>query len=229
MSKILPSQSPLSQTPQLFSVKEELSSITQILHLTHHRNKNQHRLTKWWKQFSILRRNISKLLLEVENLETAEKFSTGGDKGGKAFSTVVKDLQYANLGLVLLGMLARIRTVIRSLGKEKLDKEEEIESETQAGGNERVDELSRVDEAMQDLGEVVRREDVATLDHEEEQDEEDKVAAGLKASKAKGRKSGALPALKSDSEPRPKKSKEEKKKKKRKRGDAFDDLFDRLI
>lgn len=84
MSKPLPSQSPsLPQTPQLSSIKQELSSITQILHLTHHRNKNQHRLTKWWKQFSILRRNTSKLLLDVENLETAEKFSTGGDKGGK--------------------------------------------------------------------------------------------------------------------------------------------------
>jgi ribonuclease MRP protein subunit RMP1 len=48
------------------SPTEELISINQILHLTHHRNKNQHRLAKWWKEFSLLRRNMAKLLTELE-------------------------------------------------------------------------------------------------------------------------------------------------------------------
>lgn len=147
----------------------------------------------------------------------------------RAFSTVVKDLQYANLGLVHLGMLARIRTVIRSLGKEKVDEEEESESEIRDSGKDQVDEPSCVGKAMQDFGEVVKREDIATRNHGQEQAGEDEIAAGLKAPKAKRRKVETVPAMNSDSEAGSKKCKEEKKKKKRKRGDAFDDLFDRLI
>lgn len=45
---------------------KELSSIIQILHLTYHRNKNQHRLAKWWKEFSQLRRNVMKFSHEIE-------------------------------------------------------------------------------------------------------------------------------------------------------------------
>ncbi|KAH6715227.1 hypothetical protein BKA61DRAFT_655519 [Leptodontidium sp. MPI-SDFR-AT-0119] len=54
----------------------ELTSITHLLHLTHHRNKNQHRLAKWWKAFSILRRQVGKLVAEVEVLERCVKFSS---------------------------------------------------------------------------------------------------------------------------------------------------------
>jgi ribonuclease MRP protein subunit RMP1 len=61
--------------------KEDLTSIHQILHLTHHRNKNQHRLSKWYKPFSQLRRQVAKLIAELEALEVAEKFSTGSGKG----------------------------------------------------------------------------------------------------------------------------------------------------
>ena len=60
------------------TAKEVLSSISQILHLAHHRNKNQHRLSKWYKSFSQLRRQISKLLVEIESLENAERFDVTG-------------------------------------------------------------------------------------------------------------------------------------------------------
>jgi ribonuclease MRP protein subunit RMP1 len=58
------------------SPKESLISAQQLLHLTHHRNKNQHRLSKWYKAFSILRRQITKLIAELETLETAELYSS---------------------------------------------------------------------------------------------------------------------------------------------------------
>jgi ribonuclease MRP protein subunit RMP1 len=61
--------------------KEELTSVHQILHLTHHRNKNQHRLSKWYKSFSQLRRQVAKLITELEALEVAEIYSTGSGKG----------------------------------------------------------------------------------------------------------------------------------------------------
>ena len=63
------------------SPKETLISVQQLLHLTHHRNKNQHRLSKWYKAFSILRHQIVKLIAELETLETAELYSSKGKKG----------------------------------------------------------------------------------------------------------------------------------------------------
>jgi len=62
--------------PQPTSPSQELTSITHLLHLFHHRNKNQHRLSKWWKSFSQLRRQTGKLLTEFEALETCVKFSS---------------------------------------------------------------------------------------------------------------------------------------------------------
>lgn len=44
----------------------EIEDIDRMLHLTMHRNKNQHRLAKWWKSFQMLRRNIAKLVVELE-------------------------------------------------------------------------------------------------------------------------------------------------------------------
>jgi ribonuclease MRP protein subunit RMP1 len=60
------------------SPKETLISVQQLLHLTHHRNKNQHRLSKWYKAFSILRHQVVKLIAELETLETAELYSSKG-------------------------------------------------------------------------------------------------------------------------------------------------------
>ncbi len=59
---------------------EELTSITQILHLTHHRNHNQHRLSKWYSSFSQLRRQVSKIITELEALNTAISFSSTESK-----------------------------------------------------------------------------------------------------------------------------------------------------
>jgi ribonuclease MRP protein subunit RMP1 len=57
-----------------------LHSLYQILHLTHHRNKNQHRLAKWYISFGILRRQVSRLLALVPEY-TLESQSRGKAKG----------------------------------------------------------------------------------------------------------------------------------------------------
>jgi len=44
-----------------------LEADARILHLTYHRNKNQHRLTKWWNWLSMLRRCVAKLLLDIQS------------------------------------------------------------------------------------------------------------------------------------------------------------------
>jgi ribonuclease MRP protein subunit RMP1 len=62
---------------------EELTAISHLLHLSFHRNKNQHRLTKWWSSLSQLRRQVQKLIFELSTLKTAEKFDVTGGKGVK--------------------------------------------------------------------------------------------------------------------------------------------------
>ena len=43
-----------------------LRSSSQILHLLHHRNKNQHRRAHWFQYLSLLKRHLNKLIAEVE-------------------------------------------------------------------------------------------------------------------------------------------------------------------
>lgn len=48
----------------------ELQEVLKILQLIFHRNKNQHRLTKWWKWLSILKRSVTKLVQELTGKES---------------------------------------------------------------------------------------------------------------------------------------------------------------
>jgi ribonuclease MRP protein subunit RMP1 len=50
---------------------ESLLPVQHLLHLTAHRNKNQHRIAKWWASFSILRRQLGKLITALENPDAA--------------------------------------------------------------------------------------------------------------------------------------------------------------
>lgn len=44
----------------------QLRAISTSLHLLYHRNKNQHRQSKWWKWLTMLRRNVIKLSQELQ-------------------------------------------------------------------------------------------------------------------------------------------------------------------
>lgn len=46
-----------------------LKEVYMTLHLVYHRNKNQHRNSKWWKWLSILKRSTLKLAMDVEELD----------------------------------------------------------------------------------------------------------------------------------------------------------------
>lgn len=61
-----------------------LLTISTHLHAFHHRNRNQHRLAKWYKGFSTLRRQVDKLIKEVEKLEEAERFDDKGAGVGES-------------------------------------------------------------------------------------------------------------------------------------------------
>ena len=48
--------------------QEALQHLSDILHLFHHRNKNQHRRSIWWRHFSNFRRQLDALVGEISGL-----------------------------------------------------------------------------------------------------------------------------------------------------------------
>ncbi|KAI9881387.1 MAG: hypothetical protein M1830_003394 [Pleopsidium flavum] len=97
----------------------ELQEVSKLLQLMFHRNKNQHRLTKWWKRLSMLKRSVTKLLREIAAKET-EAVKTRVcymaelllPKCYLAFTNVIADQQFAAMGLVLLANLAKVSRII---------------------------------------------------------------------------------------------------------------------
>ncbi|KAF7511363.1 hypothetical protein GJ744_004928 [Endocarpon pusillum] len=145
----------------------ELREVDHQLHLIYRRNKNQHRLQKWWKWVGLLRRSIKKLLAfegrgwirreeekEKEHLErwVREVLIPGA---WLAFSTLVADTQFSTLGVVLTAVLARVGKI---LGLPK--------TEQQALGMEiKLKSLlaASVRQTGQDAGEIVLREYVEDM------------------------------------------------------------------
>ncbi|PVH85421.1 hypothetical protein DL98DRAFT_568206 [Cadophora sp. DSE1049] len=259
----------------LSSPSQELTSITHLLHLFHHRNKNQHRLSKWWKSFSQLRRQVGKLLAEVEALETCLKFSSASSSSSKskkrkgkdgegstvggvregggeskyvraaretveerveflerwvvpkcflAFSNVVADNQYAALGLMLMGTLARVQTALKELGREREDGDGEGAVDEKEISREEKEGDARETEA--DLGVVVSREAVLRTEGDDDDEVQLKKSKKLKRrERAEKEEEGAAGAEAGGDAPPAKRP----KKKRKKGGDALDDLFAGLI
>ncbi|OIW33853.1 hypothetical protein CONLIGDRAFT_198192 [Coniochaeta ligniaria NRRL 30616] len=62
-----------------------LGPVLGILDSFNHRNKNQHRLSKWWAQFDMLRRGLRKLVVDLQACvdSQAKTASSGGSKNRK--------------------------------------------------------------------------------------------------------------------------------------------------
>jgi ribonuclease MRP protein subunit RMP1 len=131
----------------------------------------------------------------------------------RAFSNLTADNQFAPLGLMLLGCLARARMVVGGL------KGEDVEKAEDGGGNEQ-DVLA--EERQDDVGEVVKRDEVVEQTYEGEQEDGIKVRNSKKQKRKKDAPDKAQKEV-GDSTPL------KRLKKKRKKGDAFDDLFSSLI
>ncbi|KAF4634613.1 hypothetical protein G7Y89_g3506 [Cudoniella acicularis] len=277
-----------------------LKNLEDTLHLLHHRNKNQHRLAKWYKSLSQFRRQIPKLVSEFEAyysaraikeesvyvvkaresliarisfvrerligrwylylIELAASVAKEGPRtiffemakaiweanlfvmgaGPKsrplgrpsplwAFSNVVADNQYAALGLMLVGSLARFRSVLNIIGREVDIEEDDLEEELDEPALQ-PEEL----EAKVDVGEVIERTAFEDLHfggkvrgkEEDGNVEDDKEVTPRKSlQKEKKKRKQVIEAKEAKAEPTPTK----RPKKKRKKGDAFDDLFDSLM
>lgn len=111
---------------------ETLQHFSDLLQLFHHRNKNQHRRSIWWRQFSIFRKQLCRLHFAVQQLHEVpashlakakkrneDKRTTKRieqqltfwenvmvPKWHHAFSQLTADGRFATLGLVLLSILA---------------------------------------------------------------------------------------------------------------------------
>jgi ribonuclease MRP protein subunit RMP1 len=158
----------------------------------------------------------------------------------RAFSNLVADNQYSALGLMLLGALARVKSILGRLMVEQgihvglLETAETIEDEGQPA----QEEVAIADAGCDDFGELVDREEIIgdIEGHRENLNEEgDGEVAEEVINQAATEKKARLkkrigPSTDMDEglakgESRPSKP----PKKKRKKGDAFDDLFDILI
>jgi hypothetical protein len=74
MSDPDPDLPPALNPSTLTSAVASLAPALELLERFHHRNKNQHRLSKWWAQADMLRRHVRKMLGELEaGVERAEK------------------------------------------------------------------------------------------------------------------------------------------------------------
>lgn len=112
---------------------EKLQHLSNLLHLFHHRNKNQHRRSLWWRHFSTFRRQLNSLVAGVQSLleiptthlqrtkkkaqdrQTQDQISKRLEfwrdvllpKWHTAFSQVIADGRFTVLGLMLVAVLAQ--------------------------------------------------------------------------------------------------------------------------
>ncbi|KAF8538221.1 hypothetical protein BDD12DRAFT_885819 [Trichophaea hybrida] len=136
----MPPKPPLDQT-QLKLLRDDRD----LLHLLFHRNKNQHRLLKWWQWISTLRRNLNKLLSEHDLITSAKTTPSRNvavamymqrlgfirkvvvPSAYTAFGNVIAMKNFASLGMVLMAVLARVWKVVKPTEEEmEMEKEREL-------------------------------------------------------------------------------------------------------
>lgn len=193
----------------------ELEDINKMLHLTMHRNKNQHRLAKWWKFFQMLRRHLVKLQREIQDcVKTQKKASRVAveerlaflqllmPKFYRSFGAVVADNQYAALGAMLIGTLARVNKIITPLQKS-------------------VEMAAPTSSVTEDIGEPVTRETLPSGSSKVIEQPESKIDKKRNKSKKV-----TQPLVDSGSKDE---SSSKPPKKKRKKGNAIDEIFSGIL
>ncbi|KAK2767900.1 hypothetical protein FQN53_006440 [Emmonsiellopsis sp. PD_33] len=223
-------------TNEPFPPSTALKAIHTSLHLLYHRNKNQHRSTKWWKWLSMLRRATADLTREVERFE---KDDDDDDEGVReivlrkmgyirsfvvprcyvAFSTVVADTQFSALGVVLIASLAQVSQAVRAGESYSSSPPDTADDVMAAAPSHRVD-----------VGEVVKRSAYTPVP----------VGGGALAKTGAGGIGSPLPSVEGEGKMgrtkrersvvegkrgEEKEKEKEKKRKKKKKGNAIDDIF----
>lgn len=193
---------PPPSLPQLHTALTSLQTATYILAGLNHRNKNQHRGTKWWPAFSMLRRSLQKLILDLEAaIQRAEVMAASnakqrkqpriaivkaakqpeldrvveravwmrevlGPRAYEAFSQLTADRQFAQLGLVLVGVLAQIEAAMAHFVPAEPSKPPQEEKSGLVRAMHGSDASKSVNDAGElDLGVVVSREELDDSDN----------------------------------------------------------------
>jgi ribonuclease MRP protein subunit RMP1 len=144
-TKTLSSSDPPWQQLKLSkSELKELRNQSSILHLLHHRSKNQHRHSSWYRHFSIFRKQLRSLVdeldpelplealpsqkskLYIDSMERLNKrivfwMDALVVKWYAAFSQLIGDTQFAVIGLTLVAVVGRVVKVLGLLSKMKKD------------------------------------------------------------------------------------------------------------
>ncbi|KAB8267182.1 hypothetical protein BDV30DRAFT_48897 [Aspergillus minisclerotigenes] len=199
---------------------EKIYAVYSMLKLVYHRNKNQHKKTKWWKWLSVLKRTTWNLAQSLDRTQSPSGVAESPDlyiqclanhvlpRCYLAFSTVVADGQFSTLGTVLLGTLA---CLAKSTG---IDKEMKFAAQTEtfrvASTRARVD-------GPEDIGEILsRNNDLPGLGEFLEKSSSE-VEECPKFSPKNSNKITDFAV------------KQSKSKKRKKKKDAIDDLFDSIL
>ncbi|KAF6241572.1 hypothetical protein HO173_000283 [Letharia columbiana] len=97
----------------------QMQVATHTFHLLHHRNKNQHRHSKWWKWFSMLKHCLSKLIHEIQardilraQARVKHMYQVLLPRCYACFTQLIQDSQFSSLGLTLVAELSRIRRLV---------------------------------------------------------------------------------------------------------------------
>lgn len=97
---------------------ERLTHEYNLIKILHHRNKNQHRASVWWKSFNSLKRSLTTIVLRQANVDPKLVYKLKNHlipQCYRQFHNIVALAQFVTLGMVLLGLLARVNSCVDSL------------------------------------------------------------------------------------------------------------------
>ncbi|KXT13169.1 hypothetical protein AC579_9393 [Pseudocercospora musae] len=221
----------------------KLDHISDLLHLFHHRNKNQHRHSHWYKHFNTFRRQLQSLLSDLNSLNSVPSTHTAAIQRRKtldpklisctqkrlefwrdvmftkwqfAFNQVIADGRFSVLGVFLYSSLAEVGNLTGVVGMlEELGSLEVEKALDEFSKDTEWDEGTPLKRDGQDEGVAVRREEPA---------EEDLGVEGV--GDVPAGTSAEIPAARQASRKRSAEMSTLKPKKKRKKGgNAIDDIF----
>ncbi|KAL3231041.1 Ribonuclease MRP protein subunit RMP1 [Nakaseomyces bracarensis] len=187
-----------------------------VIYLLNHRNKNQHRVAIWWKWFNMMKRNVAGVVEVVQRISRSKKgpidqdvrilyrllhkFFKMEDKLYYSFNGVIQLGQFMTVGIVLVGLLARVHTIYRELFDNHANRFQEIGCIKVPQYSEKVDDYQPMD--SEELGELIEESEV--IEHTPKPIKKTAEVNTVHDNAGKGDK---------------------KKKKKKKKTSAIDDLF----
>ncbi|KAI6881952.1 hypothetical protein KC363_g6089 [Hortaea werneckii] len=234
--------------------EESVERLANLLHLFHHRNKNQHRRSIWWRSFQIFRRQINAYLTDVKllnqtpttHLERTKKKAKDPQtilaisrrvdcwqdfkvpRWQRSFSQVVADGRFSMLGLTLIAVLSEVCRIARITTAYEEAGQAEVEKALEKFAEEGWEghdiEAAEPRFGKEDLGEAISRDQMDEAEDRSLPTTNAKIRA-LQPS-PEPQKSSAPAAKPASKRGTPDTSRPMKKK--RKKGNAIDDLFSGL-